>query len=187
MTLHALDKSHFDFVKQCYLHGGYDNEQAAYEAERVLELALAFNSESYFIGPSLDNPRWFVGAVYDDCGRAVLDAATIGVPGPSLLNDARDWLNYLFAELGVILLEAYVWTEDLSKEYLLRGLGFRKTGVVPKRVTIPGKGPQKALLMVMVEEYLPDMTDELFREKMAQLKVQLTEKEARQAKTESTE
>lgn len=162
MTLHALKREHKQFVFECYKTGGYSDEIAQHESDRVVEIALAYASPYYFVGPSYDNPRYFVGAFIDDTNRAVLDVGTTGLPGPKLFADARAWLDYLLNVDGVILLEAIVWVSDLKKEWLLRGLGFKKGGVIPDKVDIPGQGTRPALIMYTRKQELDNVTQESF-------------------------
>jgi hypothetical protein len=191
MTLFALDNSHYQFLKDCRKHGGYSDADADFEARRILEINMASDSPYYFIGPSFTSPRYFIGAFVNTNKHATLDVGHTGNLGPCIYRDATQWLDYLLNKCGVRLIEANVWVADLKKEWLLRGLGFSKGGVIPDKVDIPGQGSQPALLMYIRAKEFAKVTPNYFKQTMDKFKQHLMRLEAKRsqewaAQTEAT-
>lgn len=164
MTLHVMTPEHLDFVAQCYMNGGASYRDAYDRAHETMEVAMGYYDPIYFVGPSADDPRYFIGAYLDVNGRSFLTVGTTGFMGASMYRDAMDWLAYMLKELNVKLIEAYVWVADLQKEWFLRAVGFQKSGVIPDKIDVPGKGPQTALSMYIRPVEFAGVTRESFRD-----------------------
>jgi hypothetical protein len=182
MTLYALDQSHFNFIKNCRLHGGYTNDESESEARRVLEISMASDQAYYFVGPSYSSPRYFIGGFVDTRKIATLDVGHIGNLGPNIYRDATQWLDYILNVCGVRLIEANVWVADLKKEWLLRALGFSKGGVVPDKVEIPDLGFQPALLLFIRPIDFKKVNKTYFRETLKKFREHLLKLKAKRSR-----
>jgi len=170
MTLHSMGPEHYDFMVDCFITGGQSASDARARANLTFEIAFGYADPVFFVGPCAENPRYFLGAYVDVNGRAVLTVGTTDFDAAPTFRDAHQWIDYLLNELQLILIEAYVWVEDLQKEWYLRGLGFKKGGVIPAKVDIPGKNPQKALSMYIEPSDFTGVTRNSFREMMKKYK-----------------
>jgi hypothetical protein len=147
MTLHVLTPEHIGFMAQCFMAGGLDKHSAYQRAYADMEVAQALYEPTFFVGPTAENPRYYMGAYTDVNGRAHLTVGSVDLKSAPTYRDAMDWLDYLLNELELKLIEANVWVEDLKKEWFLRAIGFKKGGVLPDKLDIPGRGTQSALVM----------------------------------------
>lgn len=163
MTLHVLDYSHIDFMATCFMAGGQDMQSAYARAYEEMDLAVAMPDPTFFVGPTAEAPRYFLGAYVDVTGRAHLTVGSVDLKSAPTYRDAVDWLGYLLVELGLTLVEAHVWVEDIKKEWFLRAVGFKKGGVIPDKVDIPGRGPQAALTMYIRPVDFAEVTPHTFR------------------------
>jgi len=162
MTLHVMSQEHYKFVVDCHKWGGASEMQARQEAQQLLELALAFPDPLFFVGPSAEAPRYYMGVYLDVTNRAYLQVGTTGFIASEMYKDVIDWLSYLFDTLGIKLIEANVWVEDLQKEWFMRAVGFKKAGVIPDKLDIPGKGSVTALCMYLRPQEFSQVTRESF-------------------------
>ncbi|MBK8184195.1 MAG: hypothetical protein IPK63_15700 [Candidatus Competibacteraceae bacterium] len=154
MTLYVMTEEHRDFLTRCNLRTYPNIAEARRRADDILDIAGTFFDPLFFVGPTPDRPKYYLGAFLDITGRAHLEVSAIGFVGASFYRDCRDWLGYMFDELGVKLIEDSVWVGDTKKEWLMRGLGFKKGGLIPDKLDIPGHGPVAALAMyIRAEEY----------------------------------
>lgn len=170
MTLHVMDYSHTDFMARCFMAGGQDVHSAYNRAYEELEIAMALIEPTFFVGPSADNPKYFLGAYVDITGRAHLTVGSVDLRSAPTYRDAMDWLGYLLNELGLKLVEAHVWVEDLQKEWFLRAVGFKKGGVIPDKVDIPARGPQPALSMYIRPVDFAGVTRQTFHDTIKKYK-----------------
>lgn len=168
MTLHVLTYEHTNLLAQCYMAGGQDMHSAYNRAYEEMEIAMSLIEPTFFIGPNADNPKYFMGAYTDVTGRAHLTAGSADLKAVPSYREAMDWLGYLLNELGIKLIEANVWVEDLQKEWFLRALGFKKAGILPDKIDIPGKGMQKALILYIRPAEFQGVTRQTFHDTIAQ-------------------
>ena len=163
MTLHILTEAHIPFLVACYRFGGMEVQEALQEAKEIVAVSGIYEDPIFFVGPNAKAPRYFFGAYVTADARAQLVVGTVGQLGAAVYVDATDWLAYMLNTLEITLLEAYVWVKDLQKEWLLRALGFRKSGMVPDRVDIPNVGSANAVSMFIRMQEFNGVTPETFR------------------------
>jgi len=163
MTLHVLQEAHETFIRDCFVYRGFSVADASRHASDIVDVAGAYEYPVFFVGPDSVSPKYFLGAYVDVNRRAILEVNAFDIAGTALVKDATDWLKYMFDDLGVQLLEACVWVEDLQKEWFLRAMGFKKAGVVPDRIDVPGRGAQTGLMMYCRPAEFEKVTKETFR------------------------